>query len=87
MSGDHVQNWCQPAPEGQNVSPPGEAWGRIWRRNAVSKRPNVNNGMCILFTFSLFEASGQRRACPPGFAWGFPDDASSRLTRFVNCFF
>ena len=36
--------------------------------------------MHIMFTFSLFEAAGQRTAYPPGFAWVFLHDASSRLT-------
>ena len=60
----------------------------MWRRNAASKRPNVNAGMCISFTFSLFEAAGQRKVCSPGFAWVFSDNASSRLTRFfLTAFF
>ena len=29
----------------------------------------------------------QRKVCSPGFAWGFSDNASSRLTRILTAFF
>ena len=41
------------------------------KENTASKRLKVNDGMYILFTFSLFEAVDQRKVCPPRLRLGF----------------